>query len=109
MAKKESTGDLPKAVQDYMDKLKVSAEEYAQKVEDAKSFDIDPHLVKLMWDEPFYSAISRRISKSRSLDLPTAGVCVIDGSPSLLWNPVFFNEMTDKEAVSYTHLRAHET
>ena len=97
MAKKESTGDLPKAVQDYMDKLKVSAEEYAQKVEDAKSFDIDPHLVKLMWDEPFYSAISRRISKSRSLDLPTAGVCVIDGSPSLLWNPVFFNEMTDKE------------
>ena len=26
MAKKESTGDLPKAVQDYMDKLKVSAE-----------------------------------------------------------------------------------
>ena len=32
MAKKESTGDLPKAVQDYMDKLKVSAEEFAQKV-----------------------------------------------------------------------------
>ena len=57
MAKKESTGDLPKAVQDYMDKLKVSAEEYAQKVEDAKSFDIDPHLVKLMWDEPFYSCL----------------------------------------------------
>ena len=50
MAKKESTGDLPKAVQDYMDKLKVSAEENAQKVEDAKSFDIDPQLVKLKWD-----------------------------------------------------------
>ena len=32
MAKKESTGDLPKAVQDHMDKLKVSAEEYAQKM-----------------------------------------------------------------------------
>ena len=45
MAKKESTGDLPKAVQDYMDKLKVSAEEYAQKVEDAKSFYIFSVLV----------------------------------------------------------------
>ena len=63
---------------------------------EAKDFKLDTHLVKLMWDEPFYSAISRRISKSRSLDLPTAGVCVIDGSPSLLWNPVFFNEMTHK-------------
>ena len=65
MAKKETTGDLPKAVKDYLERLKVNAEEYAEKVEDSKSFDIDPHLVKLMWDEPFYSAISRRISKSR--------------------------------------------
>ena len=97
MAKKETTGDLPKAVKDYLERLKVNAEEYAEKVEDSKSFDIDPHLVKLMWDEPFYSAISRRISKSRCLDLPTAGVCVKDGSPVLLWNPVFFNEMTEKE------------
>ena len=80
MAKKESTGDLPKAVQDHMDKLKVSAEEYAQKVEDAKPFVLDPHLVKLMWDEPFYSAISRRISKSRCLDLPTAGVHTFCGT-----------------------------
>ena len=97
MAKKESTGELPKGMQDYLDKLKVSAAEYAQKVEDAKSFKIDPHLVGLMWDEPFYSSISRRISKSRCLDIPTAGVCVIDGSPTLLWNPVFFNEMSKDE------------
>jgi len=97
MAKKESTGELPKGVKDYLDKLKVSAEEYAQKVEASKSFNIDPHLVQLMWDEPFYSAISRRISKSRSLDLPTAGVCVIDGAPTMLWNPVFFNDLTTEE------------
>jgi len=97
MAKKKSTGELPKGVQDYLDKLKVSAEEYAEKVEASKDFTIDPHLVKLMWDEPFYSSISRRISKSRCLDLPTAGVCVKDGSPVLLWNPVFFNDLTEHE------------
>lgn len=94
MTKKDNgTASLPKGIQDHLNKIKKNAKEYAKKVEDSKSFEIDPHLVALMWDEPFYSAVSRRITKSRVLDIPTAGVYVQDGSPTLLWNPVFFNEM----------------
>jgi len=93
MSKDKGTASLPKGIQDRLNEIRKDAKAYAKKVEDAKGFEIGPHLVSLMWDEPFYSAVSRRITKSRVLDVPTAGVYVQDGSPTLLWNPVFFNEM----------------
>lgn len=94
MAKKDKgTAELPKGMQDYIKGIKKDVKEYKKKLEKSKSFELDPHLVAFMWDEPFYSAISRRITKSRVLDIPTAGVYVHDGSPKLIWNPIFFNEM----------------
>ena len=45
----------------------------------AAAFDLDPHLVKLMWDEPFYSNILRRVTKVRTNSIPTAGVLAKDG------------------------------
>ena len=46
---------------------------------EAAAFDLDPHLLSLMWDEPFYAAVLRGITKVRSEELPTAGVSVKDG------------------------------
>jgi len=93
MTKETKNKDLPKEVKDYLDKMKTNIEEYAEKLEASKSFELDPHLVSLMWDEPFYSAISRQITKRRSTDLPTMGVTVQGTEPILLWNPIFTNEL----------------
>jgi predicted metal-dependent peptidase len=56
---------------------------------EAAAFDLQPHLVSLMWDEPFYSRVLRGITKVRSEDLPTAGVAVKDGNVRFYWNPKF--------------------
>jgi hypothetical protein len=42
-------------------------------VEKVKAYRIDPHLVNLMWDEPFYSRVLRPITKIRTESIPTAG------------------------------------
>ena len=54
-----------------------------------KEYRIDPHLVNLMWDEPFYSRVLRPITKIRTSDIPTAGVLSKDGSIKMWWNPAF--------------------
>jgi len=54
-----------------------------------KAYRIDPHLVNLMWDEPFYSRVLRPITKIRTDDIPTAGVLAQDGSIRMWWNPRF--------------------
>ena len=40
----------------------------------ADAFDLDPHLVNLMWDEPFFSRVLRSVTKVRTEEVPTAGV-----------------------------------
>ena len=63
----------------------------------AAAFDLDPHLVKLMWDEPFYSNILRRVTKVRTSSIPTAGVLAKDGDIKLWWNPRFLAGLTAKQ------------
>ncbi len=58
-------------------------------VEKIKAYRIDPHLVNLMWDEPFYSRVLRPITKIRTESVPTAGVLAKDGSIRMWWNPAF--------------------
>ena len=41
-----------------------------------KTFDLNMHIARLLMDEPFFAAISRRINKSPSFAIPTAGVRV---------------------------------
>ena len=55
---------------------------YSATEAEAAAFDLEPHLVRLMWDEPFYSKVLRGITKRRSEEVPTAGVAVRDGETS---------------------------
>ena len=80
MADKGTTNDLAPVA-------KVSASE-------AESFQLDPHLVKLMWDEPFFSHVLRTVTKIRSTDIPTAGVLAKDGDVKMWWNPSFLAGLT---------------
>ncbi len=63
----------------------------------ADQFDLGPHLLRLMWDEPFFSSILRRITKVRTNAIPTAGVLAKDGDLKMWWNPKFVAGLTADE------------
>ena len=91
MAKKETTAtDLPATGTG-----DVTAEQ-------AAAFNLEPHLVSLMFDEPFYSKILRGITKIRTEEISTAGVTVKDGDVKLYWNPYFLASLTAKEIKGLT-------
>jgi predicted metal-dependent peptidase len=53
------------------------------------AFDLGPHLVNLMWDEPFFAAMLRDITKVETTEIPTAGVLAKDGDIRMWWNRGF--------------------
>ena len=53
------------------------------------AFDLSPHLIRLMWDEPFFATILRIIKKRETKTIPTAGVYTKDGELHLVWNRKF--------------------
>ena len=62
------------------------------------SFKLDPHLVNLMLSEPFFSTVLRSVNKVRTLDrVPTAGVAIIDQTPTLFWNPGFLAALASRK------------
>jgi len=64
---------------------------------EAKDFKLDTHLVKLMWDEPFFSSVLRTVTKIRTDAIPTAGVLAKDGDVKMWWNPKFLASLNNKE------------
>ena len=64
-----------------------------------KPFDLNLHTARLLMSEPFFAALSRRINKSSSSAVPTAGVKVDKDSGQfvMVYNPKFFEGLTDKE------------
>ena len=62
-------------------------------------FNLKLHLHRLLSDEPFFSAISRRVNKSASRGLPTAGVTVDKDTLQfkMLYNPDFFKDMEENK------------
>lgn len=62
-------------------------------------FDLNIHTARLLMDEPFFSAVSRRIDKRATYGIPTAGVMVNPKTAQfeLLYNPEFFEGLTDDE------------
>lgn len=62
-------------------------------------FDLNIHTARLLMDEPFFAAISRRIDKRASYAIPTAGVMVNPSTAQfeMLYNPEFFEKLTDLE------------
>lgn len=66
---------------------------------DNKEFDLNMNTARLLMDEPFFAAISRRIDKRASTAIPTAGVMVNPDTAQfeMLYNPAFFTNLTDLE------------
>ncbi len=65
----------------------------------AKKFDLNIHTARLLMNEPFFAALSRRIDKKAMAGIPTAGVKVNadTGHFELAYNPDFFAGLTEKE------------
>jgi len=61
-------------------------------------FDLNKHTARLLMQEPFFAALSRRINKSASKALPTAGVRVNPDTAQfeMIYNPEFFNKLSDE-------------
>ena len=61
------------------------------------SFDLNKHVHRLLMDEPFFAALSRRVDKRIDKSIPTAGVRVNPNSGhfEMLYNPDFFEELPD--------------
>lgn len=66
-------------------------------IEAAKNFDISEHLVKLMFDEPFYASLLRSVKLERTMNIPTAGVLAKDGEIKMWWNPLFMASLSTEE------------
>ena len=66
---------------------------------DAPTFDMNKYAAKLLLQEPFFAALSRRIDKRESRQVPTAGVRVNPdtGAYEMLYNPEFFGKLSDTE------------
>jgi len=56
---------------------------------DADGFNLDDHLVALLFKEPFYADIIRSLHKERTEKIPTAGVLFKDDIMKMWWNPLF--------------------
>lgn len=70
-----------------------------EEVENLPPFDLNMHVARLLMNEPFFAALSRRIDKSENRGIPTAAVFVDPKSAQFrMWyNPDFFARLTDKE------------
>ncbi len=62
-------------------------------------FDLDLHTYRLLQAEPFFAALSRRIHKSSTTAIPTAGVKMNEGSGNfeMVYNPNFFAKLPDNQ------------
>ena len=61
------------------------------------SFNLNMHTHRLLQDEPFFAALSRRIDKRATTSVPTAGVRVTDdGRFEMLYNPDFMERIIEE-------------
>ncbi len=60
-------------------------------------FDLNMHTFALLRNEPFFAALSRRITKSSTTAIPTAGVKLNEKSAQfeMVYNPEFFESLPD--------------
>ena len=64
----------------------------------AAPFNLNMHTARLLMREPFFAALSRRIDKTSSTSIPTAGVRVNPHTAQfeLLYNPDFMGQLKDE-------------
>ena len=67
--------------------------------ETKKTFDLNMHTARLLMSEPFFASLSRRINKTASTSIPTAGVRVNPDTAQfeMLYNPEFFGKLDDAQ------------
>ena len=60
-------------------------------------FNLNMHTARLLMDEPFFASLSRRVNKTSSTMIPTAGVRVNTETAQfeMLYNPEFFAQLSD--------------
>jgi len=63
------------------------------------SFDLKLHAYRLLMDEPFFAALSRKIEKRADYNIPTAGVRVDPESAQfeMVYNPDFFDSLPEEQ------------
>ena len=64
-----------------------------------KPFNLNMHTARLLMREPFFAALSRRIHKTPTTAIPTAGVMINKTTAQfeMVYNPAFFEGLTDVE------------
>ena len=74
------------------------------------AFDLNNHIVDLLRDEPFFSALSRKMEKVASKSVPTAGVRFNDDKCrfELMYNPDFMAKMLDQDIKYVKGVLLHE-
>jgi predicted metal-dependent peptidase len=62
-------------------------------------FNLNMHVARLLMNEPFFAAISRRVDKRPMAGIPTAGVRInpVTAQFEMVYNPEFFQGLTDKQ------------
>ena len=70
-------------------------------------FDLNFHTFRLLQQEPFFAALSRRIHKQSTNAIPTAGVCInpVTAQFEMVYNPEFFKKLTDVEKLGVLNRR----
>ncbi len=72
-------------------------EETSTEETDDTPFDLRIHVHRLLMDEPFFAALSRRMDKRATKAIPTAGVMVTEqGKLEMVYNPDFFKPLSDE-------------
>jgi len=63
------------------------------------SFDLKLHAYRLLMDEPFFAALSRKIEKKVDRSIPTAGVYVnkLNGQFEMIYNPEFLASLPEHQ------------
>ena len=64
---------------------------------EVENFELTSHLVKFLWNEPFYSRILRSLNKVETTEIPTAGVTCVNGDITLYWNREFLASLKHSE------------
>ncbi len=62
-------------------------------------FDLNMHTFRLLQQEPFFASLSRRVHKSPSKAVPTAGVRINPHNQQfeMIYNPEFMGKLTDRQ------------
>ena len=73
---------------------------------DTVSFDLKLHAYRLLMDEPFFAALSRKIEKRADNSIPTAGVRVDPDTAQfeMIYNPEFFASLPKSMCVVFSNM-----